>query len=149
MIDETTWHREAREAREARERAELDRHDAGDARALSEGRWLAAQWIGLLFAPTVFFVHLQTAYPLVEWACPAEGRVWIHVAGAVAVALAAAGTLVAWLAWGRAGRGAPGDAGGAIPRARFLGVTGFATSALFVLLLACQWIAGFLISPCQ
>ena len=52
-----------------------------------------AQWVGLLLAPAVFFVHLQVGYLLVLWACDArgptaEGMRAIHAAGALAVALA-------------------------------------------------------------
>ncbi|HEU4629781.1 MAG TPA: hypothetical protein VFS08_08535 [Gemmatimonadaceae bacterium] len=118
-------------------------------RELSEGRGLAEQWLGLLLAPAVFFAHLQLAYMMVPWACERREELWIHVTGAVAVLLAAAGTAVAWRAWSRAGREPPGDAGGPVPRARFLAVTGLLTSALFVLLLLSQWVAGFFIAPCQ
>jgi hypothetical protein len=118
-------------------------------RELSEGTGLAEQWFGLLWAPAVFFAHLQVAYVLVKWACLNHGEVWIHVAGVASVLLAALGMLVAWRAWDRAGREAPGEEGGPPPRARFLAVTGLGTSALFVLLLAAQWVAAFFISPCK
>jgi hypothetical protein len=118
-------------------------------RAMSEGRGLSLQWIGLLFAPAVFFVHLQVAYVMVRWACIRDGAIWIHVLGAFSVVLAAAGMWAAWRVWSEAGGDAPGEGGGAQPRARFLGVCGLLTSAMFVLLLAAQWVAAFFISPCQ
>lgn len=118
-------------------------------REMSEGSGLAEQWLGLLLAPAVFFAHLQIAYMLVPWACAHDGTLWLHVIGFVAVLLAAAGTATAWRAWNRAGRETPGDGGGALPRARFLAVTGLGGSALFVLLLLAQWVSGFVISPCQ
>jgi hypothetical protein len=118
-------------------------------RELSEGGELAAQWIGLLLAPATFFAHLQIAYVLVPWACLHDGDVWLHVVGVVSVVLALIGALVAWRLWDRTGRDAPGEGGGALPRARFLALVGVCVSALFVLLLAVQWIAAFFISPCQ
>ena len=118
-------------------------------RELSEGRGLAEQWLGMLFAPAVFFAHLQVAYMLVPWACATGGHVWIHVAGVASVVLAAVGALFAWRAWDRVGCDAPGEAGGPVPRARLLGAVGLGMSAMFVLLLLAQWVAAFVISPCQ
>jgi hypothetical protein len=110
---------------------------------------LAAQWVGLLLAPATFFAHLQGAYVLVPRACRYDASVWLHVVGVASVLLAAAGTLVAWRVWEDAGRHETTETGGPLPRARFLGVVGFVMSAMFVLLLLAQWVAGFVISPCQ
>src|SRR5688500_2405098 len=68
-----------------------------------------AQWIGLLLAPAVFFAHLQITYVLVPWACVRNGELWIHVTGALSVALAALGAYVALRTWRRAGREDPGE----------------------------------------
>jgi hypothetical protein len=118
-------------------------------RELTEGSGLAAQWVGLLLAPAAFFAHLQITYMMVPWACEHGGELWIHVSGVASVLLAAIGCAVAWRVWNHAGREAPGEGGGAVPRARLLAVTGLCTSALFVLLLLAQWVAAFFISPCQ
>ena len=115
---------------------------------VDRGHGLAAQWFGLLFAPAVFFVHLEFAYLLVLWMCHGGNRLWVHSIGAVAVGLAIVGAFVAWRTLGRAGRVSPGEAGGALPRARFLAICGIGVSGIIVLLLAMQWIAGFSIPPC-
>ena len=114
-----------------------------------EAPGLAAQWVGLLLAPAVFFAHLQGAYVLVPRACRYHADVWLHVIGVASVLLAAVGTWVAWRVWSEAGRHESTEPGGALARARFLGLAGFVMSALFVLLLAAQWVAAFVISPCQ
>ena len=103
---------------------------------------LAAQWVGLLLAPAAFFAHLQFAYANVPWACTHDNALWLHLSGVASVLLAAAGTLVAWRSWRRAGGGDP-------PRARFLAVTGLGTSATITLILLAQWVAAFIISPCE
>lgn len=109
-----------------------------------------AQWVGLLFAPAVFFVHLQVGYLLVLWACGRPGgALWVHVAGALSVVLSAVGLFAAWITWQRAGAEKPGDAGGDIPRTRLLGATGLGTSAALVMLLIWQWIAVFITPMCQ
>jgi hypothetical protein len=126
----------------------MDERTAND-RDLGEERGLAAQWVGLLLAPAAFFAHLQLAYAIVPLACRDDNDLWIHVSGVASVVLAAIGTFVAWRAWHRAGGGPPGDGGGVEPRARFLGVTGLGVSAILTLILAAQWVAAFIISPCQ
>ena len=129
-----------------------------DASANREGRQriivhpatsLAAQWTGFWLAPVTFFAHLQVAYVLVPKACFTGNHLWLHVAGLLSVVFALAGTAVAWSVWQREGGGEPGQLGGPTHRARFLGVVGFVIGAMFTLLLAAQWAAAFIISPCQ
>jgi hypothetical protein len=110
---------------------------------------MAAQWTGFLLAPVAFFAHLQVAYVLVPLACATGNHLWLHLAGALSVLLAIAGTVIAWGVWTRDGGGAPGEHGGPSPRARFLGLTGAVMGAMFTLLLAAQWAAAFILSPCQ
>jgi hypothetical protein len=109
----------------------------------------ALQWIGLLLAPAVFFAHLELAYVLVPWACVTKGQVWVHVSGAAAILLAFAGAAAAWRVHARTENVQPNDGAGSVPRTRFLGTVGICMSAVFVLLLIAQWVAGFVISPCQ
>jgi hypothetical protein len=109
----------------------------------------ALQWIGLLLAPAVFFAHLELAYVLVPWACVTKGQLWVHVSGAAAILLAFAGAVAAWRVHARTENAQPNDGAGSVPRTRFLGTVGICMSAAFVLLLIAQWVAGFVISPCQ
>ena len=108
-----------------------------------------AQWIGFFLAPAVFFAHLQLTYVLVPWACVRNGEPWVHVVGALSVVLAAVGAFVAWRTWQSGGRQDPGEAGGAMPRTRMLGVLGLGLSLMFALLLMGQWMTAFFFSPCQ
>ena len=108
-----------------------------------------AQWIGFFLAPAAFFAHLQLTYVLVPWACVRNGELWIHLAGALSVVLAAVGAYVAWRTWQSGGRQEPGEAGGAMPRTRLLGVLGLGLSLMFALLLMGQWMTAFFFSPCQ
>jgi hypothetical protein len=110
---------------------------------------LGAQWMGLFLAPAVFFAHLQLAYVLVPWSCATGNRIWPNVVDALSVTLAAGGVLIARHVWSRDDMGQESGAGGPSSRARFLGITGTVTGAMFVLLLAAQWAASWLISPCQ
>jgi hypothetical protein len=109
----------------------------------------ALQWIGLFLAPAAFFVHLQVAYVLVPWACATRSPLWVHVGGLIAVAIALAGAAAAWSVQGGTAAHADEDRAGPSPRSHFLGTVGLYMSALFALILAAQWVAGFVISPCQ
>ena len=114
-----------------------------------EERAPALQWVALLLAPAAFFVHLQVAYVLVPWACVARGQIWVHLSAVIAIALALAGAWAGWLVHARAESAQSNEGAGAVPRTRFLGLTGLGTSIVFALILIAQWAAGFIISPCQ
>ena len=133
-----------------REHADPGRHSGRTGRGEgADERAPIGQWVGFFLAPAVFFAHLQIAYALVPWACVRDGELWIHVVGVASVLLALAGIAAAWRVWARTGRGAPGEDGGAVPRTRFLAVSGLCMSTMFALLLLAQWVTAFFISPCQ
>ena len=121
---------------------------ASERRPTAQGG-LAMQWLGLALAPAAFAVHLQVGYALVPWACLRQNSLWIHVSGALSVLVALLGAWIAWRSWHRHGGGAPTEQFGAAPRARFLGLTGFAIASALALILAAQWAAAFVIAPCQ
>jgi hypothetical protein len=110
---------------------------------------LTAQWTGLFLAPAVFFAHLQIAYVLVPWSCTTGNHLWLNVTDALSVIGAAIGTLIAWRIWSREDDGQENAAAGRMSRARFLGFVGTVLGAMFVLLLAAQWSASWMIAPCQ
>ena len=121
-----------------------------DHRGHLEGPAPISQWVGLLLAPAAFAAHLQVGYLLVLWGCGrSTGALWIHVAAAAAILLAALGVYAAWLAWVRAGGEPPGEGPGPVPRTRILAATGLSMSSVLVLILIAQLIAGFVISPCH
>lgn len=117
------------------------KHDSGPAPR--------AQWVGVFLAPAAFFAHLQVRYVLVPWACATNGQLWIHVVGVLALGIAALGAIAARRTWSSAGQEAPGEASGAIPRTRMLGVMGVGISLMFVLVLLGQWLSAFFFSACQ
>jgi hypothetical protein len=122
---------------------------AHEGKAYDPGPAPRAQWVGLFLAPAAFFTHLQVRYVLVPWACATNGQLWIHVVDALALAIAMLGAFVAWRTWQSAGREKPGEAGGAVPRTRMLGVVGFGMSLMFALVLLGQWTGAFFLSACQ
>jgi len=120
-----------------------------DHRGHVEGPAPVAQWVGLLLAPAAFALHGQGAYLLVLRGCGRPSGFWlVHLAGAVAVLLAALGTATAVVAWRRAAH-ASEEREASTRRTRLLGFTGVWMSAVLTLLLAAQWIESFVIPPCE
>lgn len=114
-----------------------------------QARGISSLWSGLLVAPFAFLLNLQVSYMLVPFTC-ATGRVfWLHVASGGSLMLAALGLFIAWRNWQKAGRGWQSEAGDVTARSRFLSVMGLLMSALFCLAILAQWIANFIIGPCQ
>jgi len=107
------------------------------------------EWVGLLLPAVSFFAHLQIGYVLVPLACTTRQDIWVHVAGVLSILLSLLGNLAAWRTWMSAGREAPGDGPGTMPRTRFMGAVGLGMGAIFTLILTAQWIAVFFIGTCQ
>jgi hypothetical protein len=106
-------------------------------------------WSGLLVAPFAFLLNLQVSYMLVPFVC-ATGRVfWLHLAAGGSLMLAALGLLISWHNWQKAGREWQSEAGSVTARSRFLSVMGLLMSALFCIAILAQWIANFIVGPCQ
>ena len=112
-------------------------------------RRLFSGWFALLFAPAVFFAHLQSAYLLVPWSCGSGNTFWLHLVSGVATVLSGLGTWVAWRLWEEVDREVGSSASGEVPRTGFLAVTGLASSAMITLVLLAQWATEFVIGPCQ
>lgn len=107
------------------------------------------EWVGLWLPAVAFFVHLQLGYVLVPWACTTHHDNWLHATSTAFILVSASGNLAAWRTWMRAGREAPGDGAGSLPRTRFLGAVGLGAGAIFTLILFAQWAAGFIVGTCQ
>lgn len=74
-------------------------------------------------------VHVALGYAAVNWAFAKGSRALVHVTALVTLLAAMAAGLVA--------------------RARLLRVLGMASSALFSLTIAAQWVANFFLAPCD
>ena len=81
--------------------------------------------------------------------CAATSRVLLHAEIALLVLVSVSAGVVAHREWRRHGGGGESDdAGGPAARARFLGVMGMGSSALFTLILLGQWLANAYLTPC-
>jgi hypothetical protein len=66
-----------------------------------------------------------------------------------ALLLAAGGGISAWYNWQRMRQVQPSEAGGVLPRSRFMAVIGLLSSGLFILVIMAQWLPHFILSLCQ
>jgi hypothetical protein len=114
----------------------------------SEGRGLLTLWGGLLLAPAAWVLHQQSSYLLVYWACPNGQTFVFHIGTIVLLLLAGAGTYLGWTAWMHSGRGWADEGGSVVDRTRFMALSGFLLSGLFLLVIVAQWIPTFIVDPC-
>ncbi|HEU4563841.1 MAG TPA: hypothetical protein VFS05_04290 [Gemmatimonadaceae bacterium] len=108
-----------------------------------------AEWYGVLAPPLAVLVHMNVIYPLVERACITGSRLALWIVPLVFLAIAISGGLVSLGVWRRAGSEWPGDHREALGRERLLAVVGMLGAALFSAIILWQWIATFILSPCQ
>lgn len=109
-----------------------------------------AQWFGVLIPPIAMLTNVSLGYAFVPWSCTADSRTVLHIVIAGLVLISIAAGFVAHREWKHYGGGGQSDdAAGPGPRARFMGVLGIASSALFTLILLAQWFANVYLTPCN
>jgi hypothetical protein len=117
--------------------------------SIPDARGIRALWTALLLPPTAFLVSLEIAYALVPAACASGNTLPLHLAhlGCLLVILGAG--LTAWRCWKALGSEWPDDAGTPEARSRFLAGVAVLLSGTCVLVVLTEWIAVFLLDPCQ
>ena len=108
--------------------------------------WL---WAGLLTPPAAWFLQLQAAYLMVYVSCAVGGNAPYHLASLASLALSAAGGVLSWRNWQKAGPEIPGEQGGPLTRSRFLALLGLLSGALFSVTIIAQWVPAFILPPCN
>ncbi|MBX6364718.1 MAG: hypothetical protein IRZ00_12690 [Gemmatimonadetes bacterium] len=114
-----------------------------------QGAGGAGLWVAIFAAPVAWFLALGIAYALPFWACE-TGRRWpLHLLYVVALAVSGAGLLAALRIRRATAAGEPAEAADPLQRTRFMATVGVLGSVLFSLVTLAQWIATFVIGPCQ
>lgn len=117
-------------------------------RHYNETRGLLTLWGGLLIAPVAWILHQQSSYLLVYWACPNNAAYVFHLVTVVLLALAGIGTYLGFTAWMHSGKGWADEGGSIVDRTRFMALSGFLLSGLFVFVILAQWIPTVIVDPC-
>jgi hypothetical protein len=107
------------------------------------------QWLAVLVPAMAMLVHVGLGYAVVNWACAKGSRTLVHVTAALTLLAAMAAGLAARGEWRRGGGRRTDAEPDAAARARFLGVLGMASSALFSVTIVAQWIANVYLAPCD
>jgi hypothetical protein len=113
-------------------------------------RWLreGIPAAGLFAGAAAWLVSTQLNYALVPWVC-ATGMSWVTPAlSAMLMGVGFAGGFLSWRAWGDADPASVEESAVAHPR-RFLAGIGVLSAALFVLVIASQGSAAFLLQGCE
>lgn len=106
-------------------------------------------WIGVLSGPVVALGQEITSYFLVPDACARQTSVFVHAVHLVAIVVIAGGLVICRREWARTGRAHPGELPDPTHRAAFLAFGGMVANAFFILIVAGQWLAAFILSPCS
>jgi hypothetical protein len=106
-------------------------------------------WAGVIGAPLLWLAQLTIAYALVPWVCHTRRFFTLHLVTVLSIVAIAAGALVCWRDWQRAGGQAPDSTdGGRVGAARLTAPVGLGQCVLLIILLLVQWAAIFLVDPC-
>ena len=108
-----------------------------------------ALWAGIFLGPFVWFLSFGANFALAPWACTLQWKPALYVISVVALAISAGSALLAWSEWQRIGRDLPGEGGGAIPRARYMALSGVLISSMSFLVILAQGVAEIILGPCQ
>lgn len=106
-------------------------------------------WMCLLAPPVIWFLAMETNFALTPWACAFGWKLAMLIVCVVALAITASLSFIAWSQWRALGREFPGDAGGAIPRARIMAILGGSIAAFAFLVILAQGIPVVMMGACQ
>lgn len=111
-------------------------------------------WLALLVVPAFALLCQTLAYAAVPRACTLQTTLLLHALSIGALLGCLAPTLLAGCEWRRLGGGVQAggtldnDAAAPAVRQRFLAALATGMGALFTLLVAAQWFAAWVLSPC-
>ena len=109
-------------------------------------------WLGLLVVPMAALGYQLFAYALVPYACDRQAPEPLHMLSGLVLLSCLGCTLLAVHEWHRlrpgTSRGLDDDSSLPATRNRFLAACAAAVSGLFTLVVAAQWMAAWVLSPC-
>jgi hypothetical protein len=104
-------------------------------------------WLAMVGGPASGMLMVWINYPLVDRACVAGNRLWLHASSFVFLLIALTAGFLAWRFYDRVGD-YPLTEGGVMPRSRFMALVGLFTAGLAVIEIVMQWIPVFFLGSC-
>jgi hypothetical protein len=111
-------------------------------------------WLALLVVPAFALLYQTLAYAAVPGACDLQSVLLLHGLSVAALLVCLVPTLLSAHEWHRLGSMPPsehsldGDAAVPAARRRFMAAAATGVGALFTLVVASQWFAAWVLSPC-
>jgi hypothetical protein len=103
----------------------------------------------LFLPPLAVLANIEIGYALVSAACASRNTLPLHLVNTVWLVVAIGGGLIAWRSWEAVGREWPDGEAAPLGRSRLLAGVAVLLSGICVLIIVAQWIAVFLLDPCQ
>lgn len=105
--------------------------------------------LGIVLGPIATLVNEELIYVTNMWACGTGKQLAMHVVPILCLAVALGAGALAWMDWGRVGRGVEDESATIDARSRFLAICGMAVSAMSALIILAQWLAIFVFGACM
>jgi hypothetical protein len=106
-------------------------------------------WSGILVPPIAWATNFFVSYALTPWACGSQHPAVLRLLTVATLAVIAFGATLSWRELQQIPADAPTDAGGPMPRARFMAMLGIAASALFGIVVIASGLPPWLANVCK
>jgi hypothetical protein len=134
---------------DARARAASGTASPDDRTRLTRWPGLLSLTLGVVLGPIAVLANEELIYLTNAWACGTGNQPAMHIVPVICLLVALGAAFLAWMDWGRVGRGVEDEAATIDSRSRFIALAGMAISALSVLLILAQWLAIFVFGACM
>ena len=114
-----------------------------------ERRQQRNMWLGLIGPPVIFLINLQVAYMLVDWCCLNNSRLPLHLAPLMFLIICVGCGILANSERLRMERAGSTEGERTYDRTHFMLVMGATVAILCTIGIAGQWLATFILDPCQ
>jgi hypothetical protein len=103
-------------------------------------------WFALIVVPVLALIDQSVAYATTTWACAHQSVVAVHAVHAPFLAVAIAGTVLAWKGWRRVSPTVAESE--TLARRRFVAGLATGASALSVLVILAMWVPAWVLGAC-
>jgi hypothetical protein len=106
-------------------------------------------WAGILAGPIAFAFVLTIKYAAAQWACMQAHRGVLELVNLAGLVVTLIGGAIAWRALARTPASAPTDGDEPLGIARFMAISGIASSALFAVVTIANGVPQWVLDACR